>query len=293
MPHHSISAAGATARIKAQGAELCSFITPAGTELLWQAHPAWPQHAPNLFPIVGTLRANRYRHNGRSYELFRHGFARHAPFEWTARTPTTARLVLTDSPATRAVYPFAFRLEIAYAIAGNGLTITFTLQNTGAEPLPASMGAHPAFNWPLRPGIAKEAHRLTFAAEETAPIRRVRPDGLLRPESLPTPIAGHILALHDGLFAEDALILDPVASTALRYGAPGTETVAFAWGGFPQLGIWTRPGMDLLCLEPWHGVSDPVDYDGDISGKPGMMILPPGTARTAWHRIQVLAPDGV
>ena len=286
MPHHSISAAGATARIKAEGAELCSFITQSGTELLWQAHPAWPQHAPNLFPIVGTVRDNHYRHNGESYALFRHGFARHAIFEWVERSPTTARLVLTDNPATRAVYPFAFRFEIAYAIAEDGLTITFILQNTGLETLPASMGAHPAFNWPLRPGIAKEAHHLTFSAEETAPIRRVRPDGLLRPEALPTPLAGRTLALHDGLFAEDAIILDPVASTALRYGAPGTETVEFAWGGFPQLGIWTRPGVDLLCLEPWHGFSDPIGYDGNITDKPGIMILPPGTSRTAWHRIR-------
>jgi galactose mutarotase-like enzyme len=219
--------------------------------------------------------------------MFRHGFARDSRFDWTERTATTARLVLTDNAATRAAYPFAFRFEIAYAMTADGLAITFTVQNTGDVPLPASMGAHPAFNWPLAPGVAKEAHHLTFSAAEPAPIRRVRPDGLLRAEHLPSPIAGHVLALHDGLFVEDAVILDRVASRSLRYGAPGTETVEVSWDGFPELGIWTRPGVDLLCIEPWAGMSDPVGFEGEIGEKPGMMILPPGTSRSAMHRIRV------
>lgn len=292
MPQHTISASCATVRINAAGAELASFISPAGTELIWQAHEPWPRHAPNLFPIVGTLRDNAYRHNGKTYQLFRHGFARDSRFEWTERTPTTAKLALADSQSTRAVYPFAFRFEIAYALGADGLGITFTLHNTGEEPLPASMGAHPAFNWPLRPGVPKTAHRLTFSAAEPGPIRRVSPDGLLRPEQLPTPIVGNVLALNDGLFAEDAVILDPVASTSLRYGAPGTETVEVSWDGFPQLGIWNRPGVDLLCIEPWLGFSDPAGFDGEISAKPGIIILPPGASRSAIHRICVV-PEGL
>ncbi len=285
MPHHSITAGGTTACIKSSGAEICSLVSAAGTELIWQAHEAWPRHAPNLFPIVGTLRDNRYRHNGRTYEMSRHGFARDSLFHWTERTATTACLVLTDTPATRAVYPFAFRFEIGYAIGADGLVITFTLRNTGDEALPAAMGAHPAFNWPLRPGVAKEVHSLTFAAMEGGSIRRVGADGLLRPTFLPSPIAGRILALHDGLFVEDAIILDQPASTAVSFGAAGTETVTVSWEGFTQLGIWTRPGLDLLCIEPWLGYSDPAGFDGEISAKPGIVILPPGTSRSAVHRI--------
>ena len=82
MEHHSITHAGLTARIKAEGAELCSLVTAEGHELLWQAHAAWPRHAPNLFPIVGTVRDNRYRLGGRAYEMGRHGFAREQRFAW-------------------------------------------------------------------------------------------------------------------------------------------------------------------------------------------------------------------
>ena len=50
---HTLQADGITATILAHGAELCSLRNEAGLELLWQAGPQWPRHAPLLFPIVG------------------------------------------------------------------------------------------------------------------------------------------------------------------------------------------------------------------------------------------------
>ncbi len=287
MAHHTIAAAGRTARIKSLGAELSSLTAPDGTEVIWQAHEAWPRHSPVLFPIVGTVRDNQYRHAGQTYHLGRHGFARETQFAWTERTASTASLAITDTAATRAVYPFAFRFEVSYALSADGVAITYRITNTGDVVLPASMGAHPAFNWPLRPGIAKTDHSLTFAAAEPTPIRRVSLDGLLRPEHLPSPIQGTTLKLHDGLFVEDAIILDHPASRSLRYTAPGAPVVEFSWDGFTELGIWTRPGVDLLCLEPWAGVSDPAGYAGEISAKPFIHLIQPGADFAASHHIQV------
>ncbi len=278
---------GIGASVRARGAELCSFRDAQGRELLWQAHAAWPRHAPILFPIVGTLKDNTLRLDGKPYMMGRHGFAREQDFAWAERTPTSCRLVLADNAATRAQYPFAFRFEVDYAIGANGLSITYTIVNTGDVVLPASMGAHPAFNWPLLPGLPKEAHSLTFSHSEPSPIRRVSPDGLLRPERLPTPIEGNVLKLHDGLFAEDAVILDRLASHSVRYTAPGAPVVEVSWEGLPELGIWTRPGMDLLCIEPWHGMSDPAGFDGDFTAKPGLMHIPAGQRRSALHRIAI------
>ncbi len=288
MPNHSLAAAGVTARIKSHGGELCSLTAPDGTELIWQAHPAWPRHSPILFPIVGTLRDNRYRHAGKTYELGRHGFAREAQFDWVARSASTAHLVLVSNPATRAVYPFEFRFEVFYALGSDGLTSTYRITNTGESVLPASMGAHPAFNWPLRPGIAKTDHRLEFASPEPAPIRRIRRDGLLRPDPLPTPVEGSTLALHDGLFAEDAIIFDHPVSTSVRFTTPGAPVVEVSWQGFTELGIWNPVGVDLLCIEPWYGVSDPIDYDGDLMGKPFIHHIAPGASLAASHSIRVI-----
>ena len=47
-----------------------------GLELLWQAGPVWPRHAPILFPIVGRLKNDELRHRGKLYPMTRHGFAR-------------------------------------------------------------------------------------------------------------------------------------------------------------------------------------------------------------------------
>ena len=168
-----IAGSGIATEISAQGAELQSVRDAAGHEYLWQAGPAWPRHAPVLFPIVGRLAGDTLRHAGRSTRMGQHGFARDRRFAWLARDAAACRLVLTDDDATRAQYPFAFRFEIGFAAAGDRLRVTYSLHNPAETVLPASFGAHPAFRWPLREGIAKDAHTLSFAAPEPAPIRRL------------------------------------------------------------------------------------------------------------------------
>ena len=177
---HILSAPGITATVKAEGAELCSLRDADGREFLWQAGPAWPRHAPVLFPIVGRLNGDHLRHEGATYHLTQHGFARDRRFAWSAREATTCRLVLQDDAATRALYPFAFRLELTYAVADDTLTITYAITNPGQGVLPVSIGAHPAFRWPLAEGIARGAHRLEFAQPEPAPICRLE-SGLYGP----------------------------------------------------------------------------------------------------------------
>ena len=176
---HTLYADGITATILAHGAELCSLRNEAGLELLWQAGPQWPRHAPLLFPVVGRLKNDELRHRGKTYPMTQHGFARDQRFDWVERTPTSCALVLCDSAATRARFPFAFRLAVSYAVQSADLDITLEITNTGREMLPASVGGHPAFNWPLLPGMAKENYTLTFSDDEPAPIRRLK-DGLLR-----------------------------------------------------------------------------------------------------------------
>jgi galactose mutarotase-like enzyme len=286
MDTHSIAGERLRATIKADGAELCSLRGADERELLWQAACPWPRHAPVLFPIVGRLRDDRLEHQGRAYHLTQHGFARDRRFTWLEHTPTSCRLVLEDDEQTRAIYPFPFRFEVAYEVAGDTLSVAFIVTNTGNDILPASMGAHPAFRWPLADGIPKDAHRLEFEAAEPAPIRRVI-GGLLAAESFPSPIEGNLLKLNEGLFAADAIILDKPASRSVRYTADGGPLIEVSWEGFPELGIWSRSDADLLCIEPWHGTSSPVGFDGEFTDKPSLMLLQPGEKRQAVHRIRV------
>lgn len=286
MDRIGIATPALSAVIKADGAELCSLKDATGRELLWQAGPAWPRHAPVLFPIVGRLAGDTLRHNGQTYKLTQHGFARDRRFEVVRHDATFCLLRLSDDADTRARYPFAFRFEVSYRIAGDTLSIGFAVENPGIEPLPAAMGAHPAFRWPLAGGVAKEAHVLTFEHPEPAPVRRVA-GGLLLPDGEASPVEGTTLRLHDGLFTADAVIFDQLASRFVRFHAPGTPTLEVSWEGMPQLGLWMKPGAEFLCIEPWHGYASPQGWDGEFADKPGLFHVPPGGRVEATHRIRI------
>jgi galactose mutarotase-like enzyme len=283
----TISAGGITATIKADGAELCSLQAADGLELVWQAGLAWPRHAPWLFPIVGRLANDELRHRGRSYRLTQHGFARDLRFQWLARTERSCTLRLTDSAATRPRYPFGFCLDIAYAIDAARLEMTVDIANTGEETLPASFGAHPAFNWPIGPGTSKQDHFVIFTEAELAPVRRLS-GGLMRTDREPSPIQGTMLPLSERLFDDDAIIIDALASSAVAYigSGPGLD---ITWTGFRQLGLWSKPGAPFLCIEPWRGFASPVDFDGEFSDKPGLMHIAPGATERLTLSIKVHA----
>ncbi|HET7887634.1 MAG TPA: aldose 1-epimerase family protein [Bradyrhizobium sp.] len=284
---HTLASGRISAIIKADGAELCSLKNAAGHELLWQAGPAWPRHSPILFPIVGRLKNDELRHRGKAYPMTQHGFARDMPFAWRERTKTSCTLELTDDAASRQRFPFAFRLAIRYAVNDADLDVRFEISNTGDETLPASLGGHPAFNWPLLPELPKEAYAIHFSNDEPAPIRRLK-GGLLREKPEPTPIEGKFLALSERLFADDALILDRPASSSIRYAADRGPSIGLHWQGFQQLGIWSKPdGAPFLCLEPWRGFASPLDFDGEFSDKPGIMKTEPGETEILSYRISV------
>ncbi len=267
---------GISATVLADGAELCSLRDAAGRELVWQAEPVWPRHSPVLFPIVGRLRDDRLLHDGQVYHLTQHGFARDRRFTWAERDATSCRLVLEDDAATQAMYPFPFRFEMFYRIADGELTVGYEVTNTGPAVLPVSVGAHPAFRWPL--SGSKTDYQIEFDTAEDAPICRLD-SGLLRPDPQPSPVHGRVLPLDPALFEDDAVVMLHPRSRSLSFTGPGGG-IDLTWTGFEQLGLWSRAGGDFLCIEPWQGYASPADFDGEFTTKPGLMLLPPGESRT-------------
>lgn len=267
---------GISATIKAEGAELCELQDERGQDLLWDGGPLWPSHSPVLFPIVGQLADDQAQIGGRAYPLSRHGFARRRRFAWVERAATCCSLELRDDDATEAVYPFRFRLLLTYTIQNGTLRVEYALTNLGTDVLPASLGAHPAFRWPLRDGIQSD-YRLEFGQAEPAPIHRLAA-GLLEPAGLPSPVDGRILPLDPALFVEDAVIMLDPRSRHARYVGPGGG-LEFSWDGFSQLGLWQKPGANFICIEPWQGYSSPVGWSGEFRDKPGVISLAAGETR--------------
>ncbi|MET0365135.1 MAG: aldose 1-epimerase family protein [Sphingobium sp.] len=276
-----IASDGLAATLNPAGAELWSLRDAEGRALMTDADPAyWTGHAPLLFPIVGGLAGDRYRlRDGREFVLPRHGFARRSTFAVVDQGEAHALFRLTESAETLAVWPFAFRFDMAYRIEGATLFTTATISNTGDTAMPFSLGHHPAFAWPLPYGAAKADHRILFEVEEPAAIRRLDTAGQLLPESQPTTVTARTLTPTREMFEADAAIWDRLDSRSLLWGAPGTPHLRIGFPDFPMLGLWQKPGAPWLCIEPWAGIADPAGYDGPLEDKPGIILLPPGESR--------------
>jgi galactose mutarotase-like enzyme len=270
-----------TARINPLGAELWSLTDAKGRELMTDADPAfWTGHAPLLFPIVGCLRGDSYRVDGHEYALPKHGFARHSQFQLIEQDAISALFRLDADAETRRVYPFDFRLDMAFVLEETSLFMTATVVNQGRVDMPFSFGFHPAFAWPLPFGGDKAQHMLLFEEDEPAPIRRIGSvPGLIAPERFPSPVSNNVLLPTHEMFEGDALIWDQLASRRVRWGVPGRPSLDIGFPDTPWLGIWQKPGANYLCIEPWAGMADPEGFDGDIWMKPGIIRLAPGAQR--------------
>jgi galactose mutarotase-like enzyme len=285
----SLRSATLSAEIDPNGAELFALRDRDGRDLLWNGEPAvWTGRAPILFPIVGMLVDGKYRLDSRSYSLPRHGFARNRGFSVLSSTAGKAAFRLSADDATLQVYPFRFELDIQFELSGPTLTMTATIRNPGHDEMWASFGWHPGFRWPLPYGQPRSSHFIQFDQEEPDEMRRIDASGLLIPEGLPTPILHRHLVLKDELFKDDAIIFDRIRSRSVTYGANQGPGLKVDFPDMPYLGVWTKPGGQFICIEPWHGITDPQGFAGDFKQKPGVFAIAPRASKSTSVAITLL-----
>jgi galactose mutarotase-like enzyme len=276
-PWVSISSDNLTAEIDPVGAQLSSLKSRASLDLLWNGDPnVWAGRAPLLFPIVGVLVGGTYRLGTNAYRLPRHGFARGKLFSIDSASSSAAVFRLVADESSLQTYPFQFELRVRYELNGATLSVTTSIRNCGSTAMPASFGYHPGFRWPLPFGQARGSHFIEFESDEPAPARRIDPAGLLTPERHPTPIIQRRLTLADSLFQDDVLIFDQINSRSVLYGSNDGPRLKIGFPDAPYLGVWTKPGAPFVCIEPWHGVTDPEGFSGDFKDKPGVFVLEGG-----------------
>jgi galactose mutarotase-like enzyme len=267
------------AQISTLGAELVSLRDEAGRDLLWDGDPAfWTGRSPLLFPMVGRLRDDQALIDGRSYPLKQHGFARTSTFEIVDAGPQSCRLRLSANDTTRELYPFDFKLDMVYRIEESELIFTASVFNLEDRAMPVSFGFHPALRWPLPYGGERNEHEIRFEKVEAASLHALS-DGLIGEASRKTPLQGDRLTLHDDLFQDGALVWSELASRKVRYGVPGHRSITVTFPQMPHLGIWTKPGAGYVCIEPWQGYADPVEFEGEFKDKPGIVMIQPGESR--------------
>ena len=268
--------------IAAHGAELSSIYDKANDrEFVWQADPAfWNRHAPVLFPNVGKYYGGHFTYNGTDYPMGQHGFARDTEFEQAASGENFVTYRLCADEESKKVYPFDFVLEITHRLNGNRLTVEWNVKNTDNKEMYFTIGGHPAFNVNVLPDTDFEDYSLVFK-EGTEKLSYVLLDAesgtAIGDKVYELELTDSKYALKKDMFDKDALVFDggqiEWAALALPDGKP---YIALESKGFPNFGIWSKPGAPYVCLEPWCGRCDNKGFEGEISEKPGIIALKAG-----------------
>lgn len=273
------------------GAELCSILSKSsGYEYIWQADPnTWKGAAPVLFPVIGALKSGKYSYNGKSYELPKHGFVRHSDkVRLINRTSSRLSFIIASDEETLAMYPFKFEMKISFFLFENRLQVFHEIANSGQEPMYFSLGAHPAFNYPWKEGENKDDYYLEFERKENNSIFVVSDNGLLTKEEQSFMEDTNRLPLENGMFDNDALIFTELNSSEVSMKSKSSKgKISVNFDDFPFLGLWSKPGANFLCIEPWDGLPDFVDSDQELTRKPGIIKLGPGSIHYASYTIQI------
>jgi len=262
--------------INAHGAELTSLKTKNNSiEYIWQADPeVWARHAPILFPLVGKLKNNSFSYQGKEYSLPQHGFARDKQFKLKTQDAHSISLELASDAETLKSYPFPFVLTTTYSLERNKVVVQHEVKNPESRPMFFSIGAHPGFRCPLT-NETFEDHYLEFEKEEDFVRHKIK-ESLLSGEQATVHSDGNTIPLHRDLFKDDALIFKNLGSKYVSIkNIVNDHRVKVSLEGFPFLGIWTKltDKATFICIEPWLGIADRYESDGDFTKKEGILRL--------------------
>ncbi|MCX2573629.1 aldose 1-epimerase family protein [Pedobacter sandarakinus] len=269
--------------LSSKGAELQRLYSKeSGLEYLWNADANfWGKHSPVLFPIVGSLKNDSYTHNGKTYQMPRHGFARDHVFQMEKISEQEAVFTLTQTEETMETYPFPFELKLSYQLIDRKLNLTYQVTNIGADEMLFSLGAHPAFAVPNSAETSFEDYFIAFNVDEKLTYWKLD-NGLVSEETESIDLNGHKLKLEHDLFYKDALVFKTLQSNCLSLlNTKNDYGLHFHFEDFPFFGIWSAMDAPFVCLEPWCGVADSVNHDGELSKKEGINRLATGEI---WQR---------
>ena len=276
------------AKFSTKGAELISLKSNhTKQEYIWQAIPEhWSRHAPILFPIVGKLKDDTYTYQGISYQLPQHGFARDVEFQVEEQQPDLIVFLLKSNAHTRLNYPFDFELRVSYQLISQSLKTVYTVSNTEKDQMYFSIGAHPAFNCPMTPEEVRSDYKLIFNTPDQRKTHIIE-NGLFSGATKPM-LDGIEIPLKKSLFDDDALVFKNLKATNVTLASATKKWLKFHYQGFPYLGIWSKSQESpFVCIEPWFGLADNKNHNGDLTQKEGIQRLDGGESFTCDYKVEI------
>ena len=222
---------------------------------------------PILFPICGNLPNNTYTHQGKTYTLKQHGFARDLPWTVSDSPPSDGiTLTLTSNNQTYAVYPFDFELTFTYRLQGNALLIQQRYVNRSPEPMPFSTGLHPYF---AVSDAASEKNQLQFDIPATQVTNQI--------DQIQHPFSGQF----DFGQTEIDAAFRPVARQEASVTHSGHRLTLSYDAIYATLVFWTIKGKDYYCLEPWSAPRNAMNTGEDLT------LLQPGATAETWVKLAI------
>lgn len=258
------------------GAELVSFIDKTdGVEHIWEGDPKfWPRKAPILFPCVGESKGRQIEVGGEVFPMGRHGFARLLQFELLSASETEVAFELTDNEETRKSYPFSFSFRVRYLLDSKSLIQRFEVVNTGGKTLGFQVGGHPAFAVPFGNNGKYSDYEIKFDQNQNLERHLLSDEGLYTGEKRVVLDNEDAFGLTYDLFNEDALVFKniPAKSVCIQHKLGGKK-LQVNYTEFTHLGVWSVPGANYVCIEPWIGCADMINQSSNFFEKDNLVQL--------------------
>lgn len=282
------------ATIESFGAELMSLKDDAGKDYLWYGDSAfWGRRSPVLFPFVGKVKDGKYRYNGVEYPMGQHGFARDMEFAFLSQTEDEIWFVLEDTEETRQKYPFAFRLEIGYKLIENTLKVMWKVINPAEkETLHFSIGAHPAFLCPLEEGTKQSDYYLQLDVNEAEYVSASMENGLRLPEKRTLKLENNRCRITEGFFDmgdRGTYIFEDNQVKEVALVTPDGRPYVTVSFDMPLVAVWSpeKKQAPFVCIEPWCGRCDAVDFEGSLEDREWANRLAPGGVFETAYEIRI------
>jgi galactose mutarotase-like enzyme len=260
-----------TIQVKSLGAELTSLKKNNDShEYIWTGDSKfWGGQSPVLFPIIGSLSEGTMTVDGKSYSLGNHGFARREEFKLIESTEDKLVYSLKYNEKTMAMYPYKFDLQLTYTLDGSSINISYKVINLDDKSIYFQLGTHPGFNCPMGDNLSLSDYSLIFSENENAKRYYCDAGNLLIENREELVLDESVeLKLNPEMFYDGAFLFRDIKSKEITLKTEkDSKFVKVSNENFPYLGIWQPKDAPFLCIEPWHGLAEPVSFTGEFKDK--------------------------